>query len=162
MVGTEEKAAKRNRCAFTVMLRVNICVSYNDAMTDRQQHNLPSAERTIPDLFNQLNGKPCLCDVTVEDTLADINLATAAHQPGRAAKKVADKKVHKYRACAEAMQAVHLPFAVEMTRGFGESAQQRFTTRPASTARGATQTPLALTWSTPSPLRCSALWEWRR
>ena len=47
-----------------------------------------------------------------------------AAKPGRAANKAAERKVDKYRACAEAMQAVHLPFAVETTGGFSESAQQ--------------------------------------
>ena len=53
----------------------------------RQQHNLPSADRTFPDLVIELNGKPYLCDVTVVDTLADTNLATAAQKLGRAANR---------------------------------------------------------------------------
>ena len=43
---------------------------------ERQQRGLPAAGRTIPD--HPQNGKVFLCDVTVADTLADSNLATAA------------------------------------------------------------------------------------
>ena len=90
----------------------------------RQQRNLPAAERTIPDLVLYLNGKPLLSDVTVVDPMADTNLAEAVLGSGRAVEAAAARKVAKYAATAEAMVAVHLPFAVETTGGLSESAQQ--------------------------------------
>ena len=64
----------------------------------RQQHNLPAAERTIPDLLISLGNKMFLCDVTVVDTLADTNLATAGRGPGRLANEAAEREVVKYQA----------------------------------------------------------------
>ena len=58
------------------------------------------------------------------DTLADSNLATAATGPARLAKEAARGKVDKYKLAADAMRAVHLPFAVETMGGLSESAQQ--------------------------------------
>lgn len=89
----------------------------------RQQHGLPAAERTVPDLVIVLDNKPFLCDITV-DTLADSNLATASKGAGLWAEEAAAGKVAKYQLCAEAMRAVHLPFAVESMGGLTESAQQ--------------------------------------
>ena len=62
--------------------------------------------------------------MTVADTLADSNLATAARRPGQLAKEAAKKKEDKYRLVAESMDATHLPFAVESMGGLSESAQQ--------------------------------------
>ena len=90
----------------------------------RQEHNLPAAERTIPDLLISLDNKMFLCDVTVVDTLANTNLATAGRGAGRLADEAAEKKVIKYQATAEAMDAVHLPFAIETMGGMSKSAQQ--------------------------------------
>jgi len=90
----------------------------------RQQHNLPAAERTIPDLVIHLDNQPFLCDVTVVDTLADTNLATASRGAGLLAKEAAAGKVAKYQATARAMHAVHLPFAVETMGGLSDTAQQ--------------------------------------
>ena len=75
----------------------------------RQQHGLPSAERTIPDLLLYLDNKPFLCDITVVDTLANSNLATSSKGAGLLAKEAAMGKVAKYQATADAMRAVHLP-----------------------------------------------------
>jgi len=83
----------------------------------RQQHNLPAAARTIPDLVIHLGNKTYLCDVTVADTLADSNLAIASSGPARLADAAAKKKEVKYREVAAAMHAVHLQFAVESTAG---------------------------------------------
>ena len=58
----------------------------------RQQRGLPAAGRTIPDLLIHMNGQVFLCDVTVADTLADSNLATAATGPARLAKEAARGK----------------------------------------------------------------------
>ena len=71
-----------------------------------------------------MNGQVFLCDVTVADTLADSNQATAATGPARLAKEAARGKVDKYKLAADAMRAVHLPFAVETMGGLSESAQQ--------------------------------------
>ena len=90
----------------------------------RQQHGLPSAERTIPDLLIHLDNQPMLCDVTVVDTLADTNLPTASGGAGLLAEEAAQRKVAKYALTASAMGAVHLPFAVETMGGLGETAQQ--------------------------------------
>ena len=90
----------------------------------RQEHNLPAAERTVPDLVIYLGNKTYLCDVTVADTLADSNLAVASDGAARLANAVAEKKVAKYRSVAAAMHAVHLPFAVESMGGLGNKAQQ--------------------------------------
>ncbi len=65
-----------------------------------------------------------LCDVTVADTLADSNLAAASRRPGQLAREAAKEKEEKYRAVAEQMGAVHLPFAVESTGGLSDTAQQ--------------------------------------
>ena len=90
----------------------------------RQQHNLPGADRTIPDLVIVLDGKQYLCDITVADPLPDTNLATAAQGPGRVARAAVRGKVAKYSRAAEQMKAVHLPFAVEATGVLSETAQQ--------------------------------------
>ena len=90
----------------------------------RQQHGLPSAERSIPDLLIHLDDQLLLCDVTVVDTLADTNLATASGGAGLLAEEAAQRKVAKYALTASAMGAVHLPFAVETTGGLSETAQQ--------------------------------------
>ena len=90
----------------------------------RQQHNLPAAGRTIPDLIIYLDNKMFLCDVTVTDTLVDSNLAAASRRPGQLAREAANKKEDKYKHVAEQMGAVHLPFAVESMGGLSESAQQ--------------------------------------
>ena len=90
----------------------------------RQPHNLPSAGRLIPDLVIYLGNKTFLCDVTVADTLADSNLDTAARRPGQLAREAARGKEDKNRLVAEAMDAVHLPFAVETMGGLSETAQQ--------------------------------------
>ena len=58
----------------------------------RQQHNLPAAARTVPDLVIHLGNKAYLCDVTVADTLADSNLAIASGRPARLADAMAAKK----------------------------------------------------------------------
>ena len=55
--------------------------------------------------------------------MADTNLAEAVLGSGRGAKAAAARKV-KYAATAEAIEAIHLPFAVETTGGLSESAQQ--------------------------------------
>ena len=90
----------------------------------RQQHNLPGADRTVPDLVIVLDNKHYLCDVTVTDPLADTNLALAVRGPGRVARAAEKKKLVKYRQSEEDMRAVHLPFAVEATGGLSETAQQ--------------------------------------
>ena len=54
----------------------------------RQQHGLPAAERTVPDLLIYMDNKAYLCDVTVADTLADGNMACSKQGPGR----LADRK----------------------------------------------------------------------
>ena len=89
----------------------------------RQQHNLPSAARTIPDLLFHLGNQPFLCDVTVVDTLADSNLATAVTGPGKLADEAAERKRAKYSATEAAMGARHLPFAVESMGGLSETAR---------------------------------------
>ena len=45
---------------------------------ERQQRGLPAAGRTVPDLLIHMNNQAILCDITVTDTLANSNLATAA------------------------------------------------------------------------------------
>ena len=90
----------------------------------RQQHGLPAAERTIPDLLIYLDNQAFLCDVTVIDTLADGNLACSRLGPSRLADKKAEGKERKYRRVAAEMQAVHLPFAEETMGGLSESALQ--------------------------------------
>ena len=90
----------------------------------RQQHGLPSAERTKPDLLVYLDNQPLLWDVTVVNTLADTHLATAGCGESLLAREAALRKVTKYAATASAMDGVHLPFAVETTGGLGETAQQ--------------------------------------
>ena len=90
----------------------------------RQELNLPAAQRTIPDLLISLDNKMFLCDVTVVDTLADTNLATAGRGAGLLAEEAAGRKVAKYRQTAEALGAVHLPFAIETTGGLSKSARQ--------------------------------------
>ena len=72
----------------------------------RQQRKLPAAERALPDLLIYLNHTPFLCDITVINTLADSNLATASKGAGLMAKKAAVGKVAKYQATADAMHAV--------------------------------------------------------
>ena len=58
------------------------------------------------------------------DTLADTNLATASTGSGKLADQAAVEKEQKYRATATAMQAKHLPFAVETLGGLSQTAQQ--------------------------------------
>ena len=55
---------------------------------------------------------------------ANSNLTTAASGPARLAEEAARVKVDKYELAADAMRAVHLPFAVETKGGLSESAQQ--------------------------------------
>ena len=115
---------------YTKLRHDSIEVLLHDTIRDgvgqayRQQHNLPAAERTIPDLLISLDNKMFLCDVTVVDTLAETNLATAGRGAGWLADEAAERKVAKYQHTAEAMGAVHLPFAVETTGGLSKSAQQ--------------------------------------
>ena len=90
----------------------------------RQEHGLPAAARTVPDLLIYLDNKAFLCDVTVADTLADGNLKHSKLGPGRLARAKAAGKERKYRRVAAELQAVHLPFAVETMGGLSESAQQ--------------------------------------
>jgi len=90
----------------------------------RQQHNLPAAERTVPDLVIYLGNVAYLCDVTVVDTLADSNLTTASRGPAKLADAAAKAKVDKYSLVAAAMHATHRPFAVESMGGLSDSAQQ--------------------------------------
>ena len=90
----------------------------------RQQHGLPAADRTIPDLLIYLDNQAFLCDVTVTDTLADGNLAHSKQGPGCLAEKKAEKKERKYSRVAREMRAVHLPFAVETMGGLSKSALQ--------------------------------------
>ena len=118
------------QCSILAILPTEIEMLLHDAVRDgvgqaeRQQRGLPAAGRTIPDLLIHMNGQVFLCDVTVADTLADSNLATAATGPARLAKEAARGKVDKYKLAADAMRAVHLPFAVETMGGLSESAQQ--------------------------------------
>ena len=90
----------------------------------RQQHNLPAAERTIPDLLIYLDGKTYLCDVIVTDTLAKTNLRISAKGPARLANAKAALKEAKYSEVAAAMHAVHLPFAIETMGGLSKTALQ--------------------------------------
>ena len=90
----------------------------------RQQHGLPAAERTVPDLLIYLDNQAFLCDVTVADTLADGNLLHSKLGPGRLAERKAEKKESKYRRVATELQAVHLPFAVETLYGTGQSSRR--------------------------------------
>jgi len=90
----------------------------------RQQHNLPAAERTVPDLVIYLGNVAYLCDVTVVDTLADSNHTTASRGPAKLADAAAKAKVDKYSLVAAAMHATHRPFAVESMGGLSDSAQQ--------------------------------------
>ena len=119
--------------AITILRHNTIEKLLHDVVRDgvgdarRQQPNLPSAERTVPDLLLELDGKILLCDVTVVDPLATSHIKDAAEKPGRVAEKAAAGKVRKYQACADAMHAQHLPFAVEATDGLGESALQLIT-----------------------------------
>ena len=83
-------------------------------LAHRQQHGLPSAERTIPDLLIYLDTQPPLCAVTVADTLASSKLATASRGAGLLPKEAAQRKVAKYALTASAMGAVHLPFTMEL------------------------------------------------
>ncbi len=78
----------------------------------------------MPDLVIHLGNKAYLCDVTVPDTLADSNLAIASGGPARLADAMAAKKEAKYSRVADAMHAVHLPFAVESMGGLSQTAQQ--------------------------------------
>jgi hypothetical protein len=41
------------------------CARHGIGLTYRQQHSLPDAERTIPELLIHLDNKTYLCDVTV-------------------------------------------------------------------------------------------------
>ena len=91
---------------------------------ERQQRGLPAAGRTVLDLLIHMNNQAILCDITVTDTLANSNLATAASGPAKLAEEAAKGKVDKYQLVADAMRAVHLPFAVETTGGLSESAQR--------------------------------------
>ena len=90
----------------------------------RQQHKLPNAGRTIPDLVIYLGNKAYLCDVVVSDTLAKTNLAASSRRPGQLAREAAREKEGKYERVAAGMGAVHLPFSVETMGGLSESAQQ--------------------------------------
>ena len=58
--------------------------------------------------------------------MANCNLTTAASGPARLAEAAARGKVDKYELAADAMRAVHLPFAAEtiIMGGLSESAQQ--------------------------------------
>ena len=78
----------------------------------------------MPDLLIHMNNQAILCDITVTDTLANSNLATAASGPAELAEEAAKGKVDKYQLVADAMRAVHLLFAVETTGGLSESAQR--------------------------------------
>lgn len=116
--------------AFTKLRHDSIEMLLHNVIRDgvglayRQQHGLPAADRTIPDLLIYLDNKAFLCDVTVADTLADGNLSHSRLGPGRLARKKAEGKEWKYRRVAAEMQAVHLPFAVETMGGLSESALQ--------------------------------------
>ena len=116
--------------AFTKLRHDGIEALLHDIIRDgvglayRQQHGLPAAERTVPDLLIYLDNQAFLCDVTVADTLADGNLSHSKLGPSRLAERKAEEKERKYRRVATEMQAVHLPFAVETMGGLSESAQQ--------------------------------------
>lgn len=90
----------------------------------RQPHGLPDAGQKRPDLHILLDNKEYLCDVTVVDTLAASNLATAAAGPGALANEAAAEKQRKYAETESSMQAEHWPFAVETMGGLSESALQ--------------------------------------
>ena len=77
-----------------------------------QQHNLPAAERTVPDLVIYLGNKVYLCDETVIGTLAESNLAVASRGPSVLANAAAKKKVDKYRAVAAAAGVMRLRLAI--------------------------------------------------
>ena len=133
-VSTAEDGRHGQRCiynsSYTKLRHDSIEMLLHDAVRDgvgqaqRQQRGLPAAGRTVPDLLIHMNGKVFLCDVTVADTLANSNLTTAASGPARLAEEAARGKVDKYELAADAMRAVHLPFAVETMGGLSESAQQ--------------------------------------
>ena len=116
--------------AFTKLRHDSIERLLHDIIRDgvglayRQQHGLPAADRTIPDLLIYLDNQAFLCDVTVTDTLADGNLAHSKQGPGCLAEKKAEKKERKYSRVAREMRAVHLPFAVETMGGLSKSALQ--------------------------------------
>ena len=67
----------------------------------RQQHGLPSAARTVPDLLIQLDNRTFLCDVTVADTLGDANLVHSKRGPGCLADHKGRGKEQKYSAVAK-------------------------------------------------------------
>ena len=114
--------------AFTKLRHDGIETLLHDVIRDgvglawRQQRGLSGAARTMPDLLIQMDNRTFLCDITVSDTLADSNLAASTQGPGRLARRKEREKVDKYENCARAMQAVHLPFAVESMGGLSESA----------------------------------------
>ena len=108
----------------SVELRLSNTIRDGIGLAYRQQHGLPDADRTIPDLVIHLDAKLFLCDVVVSDTLAKINLPCSKRGPGCLAEKRAHEKLSKYSDCAAAMGATHLPFAVETIGGLSESAQQ--------------------------------------
>ena len=60
-----------------------------------QQHGLPAAERTVPDLLIHFTNQIFLCDVTAPDTLAHGNLPHSKQGPGRLVEKKAQKKGQK-------------------------------------------------------------------
>ena len=59
----------------------------------RQEHGLPAAARTVPGLLLRMDNKVFLCDITVTDTLADSNLATACKGPARLANAAARRRL---------------------------------------------------------------------
>jgi hypothetical protein len=133
-MGVAEDGGHGQRCihnsTFTKLRHDSIEVLLHNVIRDgigiawRQQHDLPAADRTIPDLLIYLDNKAFLCDVTVADTLADSNLRYSKLGPGRLAEKKADKKERKYRRIATEMQAEHLPFAIETMGGLSGSAER--------------------------------------
>ena len=133
-LGVAEDGLHGQRCIFNSATRKlrhdTIEVQLMETIRDgvgiayRQQHNLPAAERTVPDLVIHLGNKTYLCDVTVTDTLADSNLATASGGPARLANAAAKKKVDKYARVEAALHATHWPFAVETMGGLSTTAQR--------------------------------------
>ena len=117
----------RWHCCFVQLGRQHAChpcVAGGIGQAYRLSCNLPCGGLLVPDLLIYLGNKTYLCDVTVSDTLAEINVKAFSRRPGQLARDAAKKVNKKYEWVADAMGAIQLPFSVETQGGLSKSAQQ--------------------------------------
>ena len=101
-------------------------------MDDVRHKGAAAATRTLRPVHVQWRTLTCIrsplyikpCDVTVADTLGDANLEQSKRGPGCLADHKARGKEQKYSDAAAALEATHLPFAVETIGGLSKSALQ--------------------------------------